>query len=359
MTNTTYDKKIDFFSFHHPYTKMNTIILQQFDLLIHQLNEEIKKLKKEGTDPKNQHFRLKALKTARKAIGSFSEEINSSSQLSGVSGIGEGVLKRVEEILQTGKLQEVQQPEQLPATEDAALSINVIQEVERLQTVIDIGATMANKLIKKHITLPVLLEAWTKQDQTYLSKLTHGQLLGLKYYGDSQKRIPRDSISHFEQQLQPILSQIDPHLQFTICGSYRRGMPDSGDIDVLFTHPVWVTSSAIGSQLQTIVQLLHQQGILVDDLTIEGNEKYMGFIQLPTMVARIDLLCMPISSYVSGMLYFTGSKEENIRLRKLAIKKKMKINQNGLFKDDKIIPLAKEQDLYELLEIPYKEPTKR
>lgn len=333
---------------------MNKVILEQFDLLIDQRNEEMKKMKKENQDIKQLTFRIKALRTARKILGSYSEEIISSSQLVKVSGIGEGVIKRVEEILQTGKLSEVQQQENIIPVIDS-----VSDEVEKLQTVIDIGAMMAKKLIRKNITLDVLLEAWKSQNATYLSMLTHGQKLGLKYYQDSQKRIPREYIVNFEQQLQSILPQIDPHLQATICGSYRRGCLTSGDIDVLFTHPTWISSQHIGSQLQTIVQTLHDQSLLVDDLTIDGNEKYMGFIQLPNLVARIDLLCLPFPSYASGLSYFTGSKEENIRLRKLATKLKMKLNQNGLYCGEELIPLRSEEELYELLQTPYKEPTQR
>ncbi len=44
-----------------------------------------------------------------------------------------------------------------------------------------------------------------------------------------------------------LIREVKPDLQLTVCGSYRRGKPDSGDMDVLVTHPSFIDSGR-GSQ---------------------------------------------------------------------------------------------------------------
>jgi len=347
---------------HSLTQKMNNQLLHQFDLSITQLTDKIKQDKKQGITQNNNPFRLKALKVARQVLGEFPEPIYTSEQVKHLPGIGEGIVKRIDEILQTGVMAGVQQPETtpLPSNETTGTTEHDIHERDKLVTVIDIGASMATKLLRKQITLERLLEAWKVQDQSCLSLLTHGQQLGVKHYQDSQRRIPRELIVHFEQQLRAILYNMDPLVQYVICGSFRRGASDSGDIDVLLTHPLWQTPELMGNALTQTVSHLHHQQLLVDDLTVEGNEKYMGFLQLPGMVGRIDILCMPFPQYVPAMLYFTGSKAENIRLRKQAIKLKMKLNQMGLYQEDgTVIPIGSELEMYEKLHLPYKFPNER
>ena len=66
--------------------------------------------------------------------------------------------------------------------------------------------------------------------------LTKGQRIGLKYFQDFEERIPRKEIEATEKILRSEIQRLDPDYEITICGSYRRGLPTSGDIDVLLTH---------------------------------------------------------------------------------------------------------------------------
>jgi len=332
---------------------MNRHILEEFDVLIAQLADKIKEDKKAGKKT-NDQFRLNSFKKARKAISEFSSEITSVEQLNGVDGIGSGVLKRIEEILTSNGLQEVQSVKE-------QYTVETSPEFNELLDVIEIGAATAKKLIKKGLTLGILRQAWENRDKEVLKNLTHAQTMGIKYFEDSKQRIPRAEIDEFNNILQNFVGCIDRELVATICGSYRRGKDNSGDIDVLISHPSWENKEQMGNNMAELLQMLKGIRILVDDLTFEGKEKYMGFLKLPSspFARRVDIICVPYPTYIPALLYFTGSKEENIRLRRLAIKKGVKLNQEGIYDNGRQLTFTSEEAIYELLETPYVAPTSR
>ena len=99
--------------------------------------------------------------------------------------------------------------------------------------IVGIGPSFAKKLVKHKIyNINDLKKAYNKGRV----KLTNTQLLGIKYNTDLKERIPRKEIDSFKKTLQKITKSIDPKLSFEIMGSYRRGLPSSGDIDVLIYH---------------------------------------------------------------------------------------------------------------------------
>ena len=76
---------------------------------------------------------------------------------------------------------------------------------------------------------------------------------------------------------------IDPKLEMIVCGSYRRQLPNSGDIDMIL-HPDLKTPEDIAANdknfLPLLVDKLDKKNILVAHLTKDGLTKYMGLCQL-------------------------------------------------------------------------------
>ena len=73
----------------------------------------------------------------------------------------------------------------------------------------------------------------------------------------------------------------------------------------------------------------------------------------------VDLRVLPENQFGSALQYFTGSKEHNIALRKIAIEKGFKLNEYGLFKGKKIIACKTEEEVYKALGLSYIEPELR
>jgi len=174
-----------------------------------------------------------------------------------------------------------------------------------------------------------------------LAKLTQDQLIGLKYYYDIGAKIPRDEITRIQQLLQTAAAELNPEMIAQCCGSYRRGRARSGDVDCLLFHKGLDTEDTVrkwevdnGHILSAFAAKLAQLGFLVDHLSC-GDTKYMGLCRLAgadRTNRRIDIRLMPMNSYATALLYFTGSKNLNTDMRNRALARDMTLNEYGLYK---------------------------
>jgi DNA ligase-1 len=183
--------------------------------------------------------------------------------------------------------------------------------------------------------------------------LTKQQKLGVKYYENmydnhgSEKRIPRRDIDEYNLLLNDIIN-----VPFEITGSYRRGLPTSGDIDILCKT----------LDLNTIVKKLQSANLIGEHLS-NGKKKWMGFGKVSGENRRIDILACPANEYAFSVLYFTGSAEFNIGLRMIAKKKGFILNEHGLFtiKDKQRMTqeFNTERAIFKFLNVPYVLPSNR
>ena len=105
-------------------------------------------------------------------------------------------------------------------------------------------------------------------------------------------------------------------------------------MDVLVTHPEWTTDEQAQTGLRATIDRLRTAQWLVDDLT-PGDKlhtKYMGFLRVPEhpWAVRLDVRAVPHTRYAPALMYFTGSKDENIRLRRKALSLGYQLNEYGL-----------------------------
>ena len=121
-----------------------------------------------------------------------------------------------------------------------------------------------------------------------------------------------------------------------ICGSYRRGSPTCGDIDIIFTRQDGVFEADLLSKL-----VLRLQGSLLTDALTDPSKaskdkdkrsnSYMGICQLPGGIhRRIDMKNYPLEEFGFAILYFTGSDMFNRWLRIVASKKGFTLSDHGL-----------------------------
>lgn len=109
-----------------------------------------------------------------------------------------------------------------------------MNEVEEF--IIHLRPSLAHKLLKEGIRNLDDLRA-------HEDKLTHAQKIGLNYVEDFEKRIPRKEMLEMEEFIKTKIAHVDDEFVVTVCGSFRRGAETSGDMDVLLTHPKYVSSS--------------------------------------------------------------------------------------------------------------------
>lgn len=271
------------------------------------------------------------------------EIVHPKEQLSQVKGFGKGIITRIENILENGSLSQIQPDE-------------TIAIMEQLCSITGVGPTRAKKWLKSGIkTINDVKEA-IKAGKI---KSTHHIDIGLRYYDDFLVRIPRKEIQAMEKILRRTLHYMNPKCILTICGSYRRGCKDSGDIDMIITHPDISENIQKEKFLSTFVKALKAINFIIDDLTKLGEKKYMGVCKIGKISRRIDIRCFNYPEYYAAMLYFTGSKNFNLQMRNKAIEKGYSLNEYGLKKDKKLIMLQSEQECFDLLDMEYSDPEER
>jgi DNA polymerase/3'-5' exonuclease PolX len=194
-------------------------------------------------------------------------------------------------------------------------------------------------------------------------EVTHHILIGFKYEQDLKERIPRDEMDKLKKKIEKIIYQVDKELIFEICGSYRRGQSSSGDIDILVSNPKYIKNIQTQEYLKKIIQNGIASGFLIDHLTEKGDKKYMGLCKCTkkSKARRIDIRVFDYENYWAGILYFTGNREFNIRVRNRAIEKGYSLNEYGLKRIDtkETILLRTESEIFDLLEILYRSPLER
>ena len=340
-------------------------ICNLFDELI-----ELKKIEIKTNNERSLIWKLKSLQNTLNILLSYGDNNIDITKIQYIKGIGKGGISRIKEIIDTGYLEEIK-----TLKDNNYGNQNDSLEINKLEQISGIGNVKSKKLLKQNITFDVLIrekqknyDLKTYKDNLYLKELTKHQFICLKYHEDISKRIPRKEIIVFDNIISKIFNKIDKLLLYEICGSFRRKNIDSGDIDILFCHREHINSEDLENSkkyLKIFLKELNKNNIIIENLTNSGDLKYMGVCKIPgySINRRLDIKYVPYSSYIPGLLHFTGSYKENIRLRQIGKEKGYKINEYGIYKmingQEKIIILNNEKDLYNILQEPYKNPEER
>jgi DNA polymerase/3'-5' exonuclease PolX len=286
-------------------------------------------------------FRINAIINLIKIIKYYPKEIKDASELKGIKGVGKSSLEKIDEILKTGTLSYLE-------TNNKKGEI-----VEELSEVIGIGNIIANKLIEKYNIKS--LDDFKKRVNNGEIKVNDKIKLGLKYAGKFKGNIPRQDIDQIKSYLKKF------KYKFIICGSYRRKLDFSGDIDILIYSPKLITMNDIkkSNMLDNYIKLLTKEKFIIDNITDNYVTKYMGFAKWNNIIRRIDIRLIPYESIIFALVYFTGSYEFNRIMRNKAKELGYKLNEYGLFKDNKMIHVYSEKELFNILNMKYLKPNER
>lgn len=317
---------------------------QELVLELERLTEQIK-LDLDNKGSIQDTFRLKQIQFLISIIKKYDKKITKGEELENIKGIGKGSIDRINEILKSGKLKEVK---------INTKNKKYLKQIEELEKVYGIGRKTAYDFVKnKGITSVNQLQKYYEAGKIVLP---YHIALGLKYYNVYEVTIPRKEIDTINKYLQQVVKKIDPQLELTICGSYRRKKPFSNDIDILLTH-----KSSI-NYLKEFINYLHKDNFLLDDIDKEYNVKYMGFCKKGKYpVRRIDVMYIPYNALGSALLHFTGSANFNKKIREVAINLGFSLSQYGLVNKEtgKKIKTKTEQDIFTRLGLEYILPEDR
>ena len=289
-----------------------------------------------------------ALRKAARNIETLSEDIGVIYKKKGIEGlrsipgVGEGISSKIAEYLETGVMKELDE-----------LKKKVPKGVEEMMHIQGLGPKKAWKLYKKlGIDSIEKLEQSAKKGKIrklggFGEKSEEDILMGL---GLLKKRYERVSIAMalpIAQEIQNKLKRLKEVDKVDIAGSIRRRKETVKDIDILVIskHPKKVTDFFTGMEN-------------VDVVVSKGDTRSSVVLKEGL---NCDIRIVESKSYGSALDYFTGSKEHNVKLRGIAIKKGLKLSEYGIFnaKTNRYVCGKTEDEVYKKLGLKYIEPEMR
>ena len=237
-------------------------------------------------------------------------------QVAGLPGVGKTIIKKLQEYMDTGKINAL---DKRKGTGQAALTQVYGVGAKKAATLVALGYNSVDELSKDVDKEGLGLSAATK--------------LGLRYFDDIEERIPRREIEEFEEIVTPIFeSSTPPGSRFEIAGSYRRGAPDSGDIDIVVTN---ANPEERAATFDGFVAGLQEAGIIKHILAkkAKGAVKCLALAQVPgsTRMRRLDVFWASPTQYAFALLHFTGNKDFNTMQRQRALDMGYTLNQEGIY----------------------------
>ena len=289
-------------------------------------------------------MRARAYANAKETIASYPGDITDPEQLKGMKGIGDTIYQKLVDFNATGTLRVMEENKDL---------IGKKQTMDVFADIYGVGEKKAEELVDAGILTIEQLE------QRQADVLNAKQRLGLKYYKDILKRIPRAEIQEYEAVFKESFPAV-ADAKFEIVGSYRRGLATSGDIDVCIT-------SSDPDVFRVFIDELVKRGIIVEILS-RGNAKCLVIAKLPNAeyVRRVDFLYTSPEEYPFAVLYFTGSKEFNTTMRERALSMNYTLNEHGMSvmenkkKGERVSQVfPDEKSIFDFLGMEFKQPMER
>ena len=188
-----------------------------------------------------------------------------------------------------------------------------------------------------------------------------GRLADLKGFGAKTEENIRRGIERLSQVEERVLASVAMDLaselidrlgsrrdvrKIDYAGSLRRMAETIGDLDLLVASDRAAVMDAFASD-QVVERVVAKGEAKTSVLTRQGMQ--------------VDLRVVPRDAWGAAMIYFTGSKPHNIRIREMAVRKGLKLNEYGLFnaKSGDLIVAETEEEVYGKLGLPWIAPTLR
>jgi DNA polymerase (family 10) len=294
----------------------------------------------QGANP----FRVRAYRNAAQTVGdlprSVGDMLAEEEDLSTLPGIGKDLASKIAEIVDTGQL-------------------TALAEVEKEVPAGLVDLTRLPGLGPKRVK--ILYEELGICDLTGLERAGRkGRIRELAGFGTKTEQRILDALSrHAREEWRTKLADVEelasayvdylkaiPGVkEVIVAGSYRRRKETVGDLDILVTCKK-------GSLVMKGFVEYDEVKALVSRGTTRSTVSLRSGLQ-------VDLRVVAQASYGAALYYFTGSKAHNIAVRTIAVKKKLKINEYGVFKGERRIAGRTEKEVFKAVGLRYIEPELR
>jgi DNA polymerase (family 10) len=291
-------------------------------------------------------FKPQAYERAARLIESMEEDLDDIYKKGGVKalmdieGIGASMAEKIEEFINTGKIKEYEK-----------LRKECPVDLEALTSIEGIGPKMIKMLYEKlHVKTLADLEAAAKAHKIqklprFGPKVEENILTGIEFAKGSHGRFLLGFILPLVNKIEKRLRDLDFVSEAIAAGSVRRRKETIGDIDIL------VTSDYSQKVMDYFCKMPEVEKVYAKGETKSSVRLDLGLDG--------DVRVVPRASFGAALQYFTGNKDHNVELRKIAIDKKYKLNEYGVFRGKKSVAGKTEEEVYKILGLEWMEPELR
>jgi DNA polymerase (family 10) len=288
-------------------------------------------------------FKINAYRKSARILNDLTtdiEEMVRSGELQHMPGIGKGTAEKILEYLSTGHIAKYEE-----------MKKGIGDDLIALLGVPSLGPKTLAMLHKemKINSLEDLQKAVHDERMAALpgmgKKKIENIIRGIELYAQSRERMPLGTALVIAREVIGELQKAAGIRDIEAAGSLRRGKETIGDIDIL----------ASGSRKKEIIDTfvhLPLSGSILSQGETKGSIVTANGIQLDLRVVEKD-------SFGAALQYFTGSKSHNVRLREIARRSGLKINEYGIFSGDRKVAGAREEEMYAALKMDWIPPELR
>ena len=289
-------------------------------------------------------FRIRAYRRAAQNMDGLSKDVASltEEELRAVPGIGQDLAGKVREYLDTGKVAAYERLKQdIPAGVLELLRVPGLGPKKAKLFYDKLGITSTEEL-------GAAIKAGKLRRLPGIQVKTEENILkGIELLNRGAERTPLGRVLPLAEDIVRRLKDAATVDRIEVAGSIRRRKETVKDIDIL------VTAKRPKAVMDAFVGLPHVDRVLAHGATKSSVITEDGI--------QVDLRVVDEGSFGAALQYFTGSKEHNIRLREMAVRAGLKINEYGVFKGaaERKIGGAGEEDVYKALGLPWIPPELR
>jgi DNA polymerase (family 10) len=289
-------------------------------------------------------FRIRAYRKAAFILESIGKDVAllPEEELLKIPGIGRDLAGKIEEYVRTDRVDFYER-----------LKREIPESLITLLKVSGLGPKTVSMLYKEYKVKDISeLEKLAREHK--LSKLsgirekTETNIIkGIEMLKRHSSRHPIGKVFPIANEIIDYMSSKAPVNRLSITGSLRRWKETIKDIDIIATSKNPEAVMSIFTRMPDVIEVL-----------MKGPTKSSVFIHEGI---QVDIRVVDESSFGSALAYFTGSKEHNIRLREIAIRSGLKLNEYGIFRerDGKKLGGNSEEDIYSILGLQFVPPELR
>ncbi|MGW6914614.1 DNA polymerase/3'-5' exonuclease PolX [Kitasatospora sp. NPDC054939] len=312
------------------------------------LNDQVQELLQEYADlisiTGGDAFRARAYEKAARAVGGYPEDIAGldAKGLQQIPGVGKSTAEKVEAYLRSGRMEALEALRaKIPSGVREVMAIPSVGPKRALLLHRDLGVSSVDELA-------AAIRADRLREVPGFGERSGDKILhGIELLRQSGGRTLVDTATEQAEQIVAALSAVPGCTRCAYAGSLRRMRETVGDIDVLATAEDSAPLMAALTALPYVAEVIASGPTKTSVRTAKG--------------LQVDLRVVPEEDWGAALLYFTGSKAHNIKLRTMAVRAGLKLSEYGLFdaaSGAKVVS-ATEDEVYAALGMPWIAPPLR